>query len=113
MGAIEKPLFGVIGDVHAFHDDLRRIRQDIHAHPETAFEEKRTSDLVASKLALSPIDIVDQCAAVSAVARALRPTPSTAKTASVQVVDLTVLNLVHSDRSNCGNPSFPAGWSDS
>ena len=51
MGAIEKPLFGVIGEVHAFHDDLRKIRQDIHAHPETAFEEQRTSDLVASKLA--------------------------------------------------------------
>ena len=50
MGAIEKPLAGIIGDIHAYHDDLRRIRQDIHAHPETAFDEHRTSDVVAAKL---------------------------------------------------------------
>ena len=50
MGAIEKPLFGIIGDIRAFHDELKAIRHDIHAHPETAFEENRTSDLVANKL---------------------------------------------------------------
>jgi len=32
------------------HDALTAIRRDIHAHPEIAFEEQRTSDLVASKL---------------------------------------------------------------
>ena len=51
MGAIEKPLTGIIGDIHAYHDDLRQIRQDIHAHPETAFDEHRTSEIVATKLA--------------------------------------------------------------
>ncbi|MEA3276755.1 MAG: M20 aminoacylase family protein [Pseudomonadota bacterium] len=30
--------------------ELVRLRQDLHAHPEIAFEEKRTSDLVASWL---------------------------------------------------------------
>ncbi len=50
MGAIEKPLLGIIGELHSFHDELKAIRHDIHAHPETAFEEKRTSDLVAAKL---------------------------------------------------------------
>jgi len=30
--------------------DLVALRQDVHAHPETAFEEQRTSDLVASRL---------------------------------------------------------------
>jgi hippurate hydrolase len=50
MGAIEKPLFGIIGDIHAFHDELKSIRHDLHAHPEIAFEEQRTSDLVAAKL---------------------------------------------------------------
>ena len=50
MGAIEKPLLGIIGDIHAFHDEMKAIRHDIHAHPETAFEEQRTSDVVAAKL---------------------------------------------------------------
>ena len=30
---------------------MKSIRHDIHAHPETAFEEKRTSDIVAGRLA--------------------------------------------------------------
>jgi amidohydrolase len=34
-----------------FHAELRDWRHDIHAHPELGFEEQRTSDLVAQKLA--------------------------------------------------------------
>ena len=34
-----------------FQAELTHIRRDIHAHPELAFEEKRTSQLVADKLA--------------------------------------------------------------
>ena len=34
-----------------FHDELRDWRRDIHTHPELGFEEQRTSDLVAQKLA--------------------------------------------------------------
>jgi len=33
-----------------YHDALRALRQDIHAHPELGFEEQRTSHLVAEKL---------------------------------------------------------------
>ena len=33
------------------HDELSRIRHDIHAHPELGFEEQRTSDIVAARLA--------------------------------------------------------------
>ena len=33
-----------------FHADLTAWRQDLHAHPELAFEEHRTSDIVAAKL---------------------------------------------------------------
>ncbi len=38
-------------EIIAFAEDMRAWRKDIHAHPETAFEEIRTSDLVAEKLA--------------------------------------------------------------
>jgi amidohydrolase len=37
--------------IKAFHDDMAAWRQDIHAHPELGFEEHKTSDFVAKKLA--------------------------------------------------------------
>ncbi len=37
-------------EIRAFADEMRAWRRDIHAHPETAFEEVRTADLVAAKL---------------------------------------------------------------
>ncbi len=40
----------VINHIAEFHADMTAWRRDFHAHPETAFEEKRTSDVVASKL---------------------------------------------------------------
>jgi amidohydrolase len=42
---------GVIKRIAEFHDDLTNWRREIHAHPELGFEEHRTSDLVAQKLA--------------------------------------------------------------
>src|SRR5437660_11032808 len=33
------------------HSEITAIRRDIHAHPELAYEENRTSDIVAAKLA--------------------------------------------------------------
>jgi len=40
-----------------FHDDLSRIRRDIHAHPETAFEETRTAQVVADELEKYGIEV--------------------------------------------------------
>lgn len=37
-------------EIVAIHDEMKKWRHDLHAHPETAFEEKRTSDFVAKKL---------------------------------------------------------------
>ena len=41
----------VINRIGDFHADMTAWRRDIHKHPETAFEEQRTSDFVAGKLA--------------------------------------------------------------
>jgi amidohydrolase len=41
----------LIPRIEEFHDDLVNWRHDIHAHPELGFEERRTADLVAKKLA--------------------------------------------------------------
>src|SRR5579872_1989712 len=48
------PILNRIAD---FHTDLTAWRRDIHAHPETAFEEKRTSDVVATRLEEFGIEI--------------------------------------------------------
>ena len=40
-----------------YHAELIHIRRDIHAHPELGFEEKRTSQLVADKLAEYGVEV--------------------------------------------------------
>ena len=47
----------IVNRIAEFHDDLIQWRRDIHAHPETAFEEIRTSDIVAEKLAEFGIEV--------------------------------------------------------
>jgi hippurate hydrolase len=42
---------GSIERIAEWQSDLTEIRRDIHAHPELGFEETRTSDIVAEKLA--------------------------------------------------------------
>ena len=40
----------VINRIAEFHDEMAAWRREIHAHPELAFEERRTSDFVAARL---------------------------------------------------------------
>jgi hippurate hydrolase len=46
--------------IASYHDELTGIRRDIHAHPETGFEEVRTSALVAAKLQEWGIDVAEK-----------------------------------------------------
>ncbi len=43
--------------IETYADELTAIRRDIHAHPEIGFEEKRTSSIVAEKLAQMGIEV--------------------------------------------------------
>jgi amidohydrolase len=40
----------IVNRIADFHADLAAWRHEIHAHPETAFEERRTADFVAQRL---------------------------------------------------------------
>ena len=46
-----------IDRIRSFHRELTAVRRDIHAHPELAFEEGRTSNLVAEKLATWGVEV--------------------------------------------------------
>ncbi len=46
-----------IDNIRSFHDELTAIRRDFHAHPEIGFEERRTADIVAAKLAEWGIEV--------------------------------------------------------
>jgi hippurate hydrolase len=47
----------VINRIAEFHEEIKGWRRDIHAHPETAFEEVRTADFVAEKLAAFGLEV--------------------------------------------------------
>lgn len=47
----------VIARIKENHARLAALRRDIHAHPETAFEERRTGDLVAATLTAAGIEV--------------------------------------------------------
>jgi amidohydrolase len=48
---------GIVDSIEKLQPDLTRIRRDLHAHPELAFGEQRTSDVVARELASYGIDV--------------------------------------------------------
>jgi amidohydrolase len=47
----------IIPEMRDYEDELTIIRRDIHAHPELAFAEHRTADLVAAKLAEFGVEV--------------------------------------------------------
>src|SRR5262245_8195798 len=48
----------LIDDIVAMKDEMTRWRRDLHAHPELGFDENRTANFVAEKLASFGIDVV-------------------------------------------------------
>jgi hippurate hydrolase len=48
----------LVEPILAFQQELQLIRRDLHAHPELSYEENRTSDLVAARLAEWGIPVV-------------------------------------------------------
>ena len=47
----------IVNRISAFHQEMTDWRRDLHRHPETAFEEFRTSDFVAEKLEQFGIEV--------------------------------------------------------
>jgi amidohydrolase len=47
----------LVPKITALKDEMTHWRRDIHAHPELGFEEERTSDLVAAKLAEFGVEV--------------------------------------------------------
>jgi amidohydrolase len=47
----------IVNRIADFHDELAAWRHEIHAHPETAFEETRTADFVARRLDAFGIEV--------------------------------------------------------
>ncbi|MCX7960813.1 MAG: M20 family metallopeptidase [Burkholderiales bacterium] len=57
MNATDLPNAEPVERIRRWHAELREIRRDLHAHPELGFEERRTSDLVAARLAAWGIEV--------------------------------------------------------
>ncbi len=49
--------------------EIKAIRRDIHAHPEIAYEEKRTSELVAKKLEENGIEVIKNIAGTGVIGK--------------------------------------------
>lgn len=63
------PLTGVRPEILARRDALVSLRRDLHRHPETGFEEKRTARVVADRLQAAGIELHTDIAVTGLLAR--------------------------------------------
>jgi amidohydrolase len=83
----------VINRIADFSDDMTAWRRDFHAHPETAFEEKRTSDIVAAKLGEFGIEVHRGLATTGVIGTlSTGPGPSIGLRADLDALDVEELN---------------------
>ena len=82
----------IINRLADFQDDLTAYRRDIHAHPETAYEEVRTSDKVAEKLGEMGIEIHRGLARTGVVGTLRGNKPDNGRAIGLRA-DLDALNL--------------------
>src|ERR1700742_1166848 len=67
----------ILKTISAIEPELIAIRQDLHAHPETGFEERRTAGIVASTLRGWGLDVTDGVGRTGVVATLKGKQPGT------------------------------------
>lgn len=84
----------IIPEIAALAPDLRTVRRDIHAHPELAFEERRTAALVAARLRAAGIETHEGVGrtGVVGVIRGTRPGRSIGLRADMDALPIQELN---------------------
>lgn len=83
----------VINRISAFHNDMIEWRRHIHAHPETAFEEVKTSAFVAEKLASFGLEVTTGLAKTGVVGTIKNGDgPSIGLRADMDALDVTEAN---------------------
>jgi hippurate hydrolase len=83
----------IINRIADFHDEMTSWRRDLHAHPETAFEEFRTSDFVAGKLAEFGYDVHRGLAGTGVVGTLKGTKPDNGRAIGLRS-DMDALNLM-------------------
>ena len=95
----------VLNRIAEFHPDITGWRRDIHAHPETAFEEHRTANFVAARLAEFGIE-VHRGLAGTGVVGTLRGARPGGRTIAIRA-DMDALHV--SERNHFGHCSTHEG----
>src|ERR1700688_2478964 len=67
----------ILSTISAIEPELIAIRHDLHAHPETGFEERRTAGIVASTLRGWGLDVTDGVGRTGVVATLKGKQPGT------------------------------------
>jgi len=83
----------IIERIAEFQDDLIECRRDIHAHPETAFEEHRTAEIVSRTLTAIGIEVHRGLAGTGVVGTLHGNKPNQSRAIGLRA-DLDALNII-------------------